>query len=220
MYTITNTPASIPNCRAMRRSEMRSPVSVNESILIERCKQGDEAAWNLLVRRYQRTIYRYAYELCRNYDEAADVVGQVLLQIYESLYTFRGDGSFSSWLYRIVRNVYLDLNIRPAYRRLDIPLAPPDNSDGCCAELNIADSGPAPEEICLENEAVSEISKAVSELPAYVRRPLKLRASGASYSEIAERTGLNIGTVKSRLSRGRLMLRDRLPRFDERLKVN
>lgn len=220
MYTTTITPASVPSGRERRRNEMRSPGRLSESELIDQCKHGDDAAWDLLVQRYQRTIYRFAHRLCRDYDEAGDVAAQAFVHIYANLHTFRGEGSFNSWLYRIVRNAFLDLHVRPAYRRRDTSMALPDNADGYWAELDIADSRPTPEEICLENEVASVIAQAVSELPANVRRPLKLRAKGASYAQIAEATGVNMGTVKSRINRGRTMLRERLPRLDELLAAN
>lgn len=217
MYTVVDTPARVSNWHAVQPNETRLPVNVSEFELIERCKDGDEAAWNLLVLRYERTIYKFAYRMCRNYDESADLVGDVLLKVYQHLHTFRNESSFCSWLYRITRNSFLDMHVRPAYCKFEGSTTVTTDIDGQCAVLDIADPHPSPEQICVGDDVIEVLSRAMNELPAYVRQPLKMRAQGASYAQIAEVTGVNMGTVKSRLSRGRHMLHERLPILDELL---
>jgi len=189
-----------------------------ENVLIERCKSGDAKAWDTLIRTYEKSVYKFAYSLCRNHDEAGDIAGQVFLRLYQNLHTFRYEASFTSWLFRIVRNTYLDLCVRPAHRshlRLDAGT----NSEG---EPNIArdimDPAPQPEEICMDNEVGAMLAKAIQLLPAYQRQVLRMyHTEGKSYEEIAEATGLSIGTVKSRLNRARTMLRERLAPLQETL---
>jgi RNA polymerase sigma-70 factor (ECF subfamily) len=198
----------------------QSSASISENVLIERCKAGDAKAWDTLIHTYEKSVYKFAYSLCRNHDEAGDIAGQVFLRLYQNLHTFRYEASFTSWLFRIVRNTYLDLCVRPAHRS-HLSLDAGTNSDG---EANIArdimDPSPQPEAICMDNEVAAMLAKAIQHLPAYQRQVLRMyHTEGKSYEEIAEATGLSIGTVKSRLNRARNMLRERLLPYQDTLMV-
>lgn len=190
----------------------------SDLVLIERCKSGDTAAWDQLIRRYEKSVYKFAYSLCRNHEEAGDIAGQVFLRLYQNLHTFRNEASFTSWLFRIVRNTYLDLCVRPAHRgHLSLDAGPANDSEPS-AGRDIMDPSPSPESVCLENETAQLLAKAIHHLPAYQRQVLRMyHTEGKSYEEIAETTGLSIGTVKSRLNRARTMLRERLAPFQETL---
>jgi len=193
-------------------------VNVTEYVLLERCKSGDPAAWNTLIHQYEKSVYKFAYSLCHNHEESGDIAGQVFLRLYQNLHTFRNEASFTSWLFRIVRNTYLDLCVRPTHRN-NVSLDAGPNADGePCAGRDIMDPAPTPEAICLQNETAQMLSKAISHLPAYQRHVLRMyHSEGKSYEEIAEATGLSIGTVKSRLNRARNMLRERLGPFQDTL---
>ena len=192
----------------------------DEAILIGRCKAGDMVAWDTLIRKYEKSIYRFAYALCKDRDEAADIAGHVFVRLYQNIGTFRHEASFSSWLFRIVRNTYLDICVRPAWRR-DISLdaeCTSDSSIGQSLVHEVADQGPTPETQCMRNEVSRLLARAVKHLPAYQRQVLRLyHADGKTYEEIAEETGLSIGTVKSRLNRARNMLRERLMPYRDTL---
>ena len=192
--------------------------SHSDLALIERCKSGEMAAWDQLIRRYEKSVYKFAYSLCRNHEEAGDIAGQVFLRLYQNLHTFRNEASFTSWLFRIVRNTYLDLCVRPAHRGHLSLDAGPANDNEPSAGRDIMDPSPSPEAVCLENETAQLLAKAIHHLPAYQRQVLRMyHTEGKSYEEIAEATGLSIGTVKSRLNRARTMLRERLAPFQETL---
>src|ERR1700722_11701560 len=92
------------------------PNPEEEARLLKRCKAGDMQAWDTLMRTYEKSVYRFAYTLCRDRDDAADIAGHVFVRVYQNLHTFRHEACFSSWLYRIVRNTHLDLCVRPAWR--------------------------------------------------------------------------------------------------------
>ncbi len=154
--------------------------------------------------------------MCRNHEEAGDIAGQVFLRLYQNLHTFRNEASFTSWLFRIVRNTYLDLCVRPAHRGHLSLDAGPGNDNEPTAGRDIMDPAPSPETICLEHETAQLLAKAIHHLPAYQRQVLRMyHTEGKSYEEIAEATGLSIGTVKSRLNRARTMLRERLSPYQE-----
>jgi len=80
----------------------------DERKLIDRCKAGDRNAFDLLIRTYEKRVYNLAYRLCGHYDEANDISVDAFMRVYQALRLFRGDANFSTWLYRIVTNVYLD----------------------------------------------------------------------------------------------------------------
>ena len=181
-----------------------------------RCQAGDKAAWDELIKQHEKSIYRFAYRLCKNYDDAADIAGQVFVRLYQNLHTFRHEASFTSWVFRIVRNAYLDQCVRPACRNnlsLDVEY------DAAVSRIReFPDPTPGPEARCLENETSRLLSKAVRHLPAYQRQVLRMyHAEGKSYEQIAVATGLSIGTVKSRLNCARNMLRERLMPYRDSL---
>jgi len=209
MYTMTPKHTSqVAGATVAKRDKVDE---IRESVLLDRCKSGDSAAWDELIRRYEKSVYKFAYTLCRNHDEAGDIAGQVFLRLYQNLHTFRFESSFTSWLFRIVHNTYLDLCIRPAHRghiSLD-SVAGSDNEPLPCRE--VMDPSPSPEKRCMDNETARMLAKAVRHLPEYQRQVLRMyHSEGKSYEEIAENIGLSIGTVKSRLNRARNMLRERL----------
>jgi RNA polymerase sigma-70 factor (ECF subfamily) len=220
MYRSVRLSSVSSDIRSQSGTTTRNANEVDEATLIERCKEGDSVAWNLLVRRSYRVINAFALGLCRNRDDAADITGQVLVRIYENLNSFRGESSFSSWLFRIVRNTFLDLCIRPAYRRFEQRPTSPAVADDAHEEHDYVDTSPSPEEICIRNDTRRVLAKALNDLPAYMRQSLNLRVGGASYAEIASTTGVSIGTVKSRLNRGRTMLSDRLAHIKDVLIEN
>ncbi|HZT42831.1 MAG TPA: sigma-70 family RNA polymerase sigma factor [Chthonomonadaceae bacterium] len=178
--------------------------------LIERCKAGDRAAWDELIRRYEGLIYSFARSLCHNTADASDVAAHVLLRLYQSLHTFRNGAPFKSWLFRIVRNTYIDVCVRDSENG-HLSLDAGSSRDGESSPgREVVDPSPTPETICLEREMVERLAEGIHHLPAYQRQVLDLYARGRSYEEIAQATGVSMGTVKSRLNRARRTLHERL----------
>jgi RNA polymerase sigma factor (sigma-70 family) len=110
----------------------------SDEVLIERFKEGDEFAFDLLVRRYEQKVYQLAYRLTNNPDDAADVAAEAFLRMYNSLKRFRGDAQLSTWLYRVVSNVFFDFRKREA-RHQHLPLEMPTDDDDEPYELPIED---------------------------------------------------------------------------------
>ncbi len=189
-----------------------------ESILLQRCLANDRRAWDTLVRQYEKCVFRFAFALCHDRDDAEDISAQVFIRVFQNLHTFRNEASFSSWLFRIVRNTHLDMCVRPSWRNT-VSL----DSDGSgdlpvrqSVEREIADPTPGPESLSIRHEVMTLLNTAVKHLPAYQREVLRLyHGENKSYCEIAEATGLSIGTVKSRINRARAMLRERLTPYRE-----
>src|SRR5437899_3137257 len=70
-----------------------------DRLLIEGCRRNDPAAWDALINKYEKSVYKFAYTLCHNYDDAADIAGNVFLRLYENIHTFRHESNFTSWLF-------------------------------------------------------------------------------------------------------------------------
>jgi RNA polymerase sigma-70 factor (ECF subfamily) len=197
------------------RPSRASQTPVSDWDIIQRCKQGDEKAWDALIARYEKSVYKFAYSLSRNYDDAADIAGQVFVRLYENIHTFRNDSHFTSWLFCIVRNVYVDTCIRAPHRS-HLSLDDGMEFEGERLAREIVDPSPTPEERSVEQERQELLSKAIRHLPEYQRRMMVMyHSENRSYEEIATITGLSLGTVKSRLSRARHMLRERLSGYQE-----
>ena len=192
------------------RSDPRPDASVQEKLLIARCKQGDKDAFDSLIRSYERKVYNYAFRLCGNYDLANDVASEAFIRVYNSLGSFRGDSSFITWLFRITTNVYLDEKKRQRSRpqeSLDEML----ELDESTVVRQIEDPSPGPQARAEGHERTALLQKAISSLPDYQRMMIVLyHTEGRSYEEIAVTLDLPIGTVKSRLNRARLSLREQL----------
>jgi len=183
---------------------------INEAILIERCKQGDRAAFDVLVRTYEKRVYNLAYRLSASYDEANDISVDAFLRVFQAIRLFRGDAHFSTWLFRIVTNVYLDRRKRTRNKQhlsLEEYIDLEENS----VSRQIEDPAATPDTMAENQERTEILQSAINGLPDYQRAMVVLyHTEGLSYEEIAAVFSLPIGTVKSRLNRARLMLRTKL----------
>lgn len=177
-----------------------------ERALIQRCKSGDIGAFDELVTRYEKRVFNFAFRIAGNYDDASDVVQEAFIRVYSSIGTFREDATFSTWIYRIVTNVYLDERKKSKSHRqtsLDDFIELDENS----VTRQIVDDKPSPEQIVESKERDQAVQTAIDSLPEYQRIIVTLyHMQHRSYEEIAEILGLPIGTVKSRLNRARLAL--------------
>ncbi len=185
-------------------------IDKEEKLLIERCQQDDRAAFDELVRKYEKRVYNLAYRLSGHYDDANDISVDAFVRVFQALKMFRGDANFSTWLFRIVTNVYLDRRKRTRNKQhvsLEEYIELEENS----VARQIEDPGPVPGEIVETNERNRLLQGAVRDLPHDQRTMILLyHTEGLSYEEIATVLDLPIGTVKSRLNRARLKLRDKL----------
>ncbi len=164
--------------------------------------EGIPLTWEEVARTYGRKIYNFAYRLTGNPDDAADLVQEVLLRVRRGLPDYQ-PGSFEGWLWRITRNAFLD-DVRRKQRRPTSPL--PEDLDR--AYLG---STPAPEEILARIRIGEEIQKALLSLPYDFRECVVLcDIVGLSYEEIASAVAVPVGTVRSRIHRGRRMLKEKL----------
>lgn len=181
-------------------------VKSDETILIQRCKDDEPGAFDELVSIYEHQVYNFAYRISGSYDDALDVTQEAFIRVFNSLRTFRGDANFTTWMYRIVKNVYLDLRKKSKSHRL-VSLDESIELDENSVMRQFEDEKPTPEQLIEIKERNQILHEAVASLPDYQKIIVTLyHVHHKSYEEIAEIMDLPIGTVKSRLNRARLAL--------------
>ena len=181
---------------------------MEEDELIERSREGDVDCFNRLVERYQQEVYNLCLRMLGNAHAAEDASQDAFISAFKGMTKFRG-GSLRAWLLRIAANACRD-QLRLLRRRRTTSL------DALPFELEWDRHAPSPEEYALSRELGREIGTALSALPADQRLAVILRdIMGLEYEEIAQATGSSLGTVKSRLSRGRARLRNHLEPYRE-----
>lgn len=181
----------------------------DERALIDRLASGDESVFDALARLYERALHSHAYRLLRNATHAEDAVQDAFLLAYRGRAGFRG-GSFKAWVFRILTNRCLDL-LREGQRRATVPLDPPVDTEDEAPTTETVARGPSVEEVVTGNVLLEEVERALAAVPVEQRLAVLLRdVHGFDYDEIARITNAEIGTVKSRIHRGRLAVRDHL----------
>jgi RNA polymerase sigma-70 factor (ECF subfamily) len=184
-------------------------VQQDEAGLVERARRGDGRAFEALAQQNETGLYRHVLRVIGEPSDAEDIVQESFISAWRSLSGFRG-GSFRAWLFRIGTNRAID-TIRARRRRGELPLEPSENEEPEWAEP--ADPGPGPAELASQSEAVGAVEEALRSLPAEQRAALLLRdVEGFDYAEIARITAVEIGTVKSRIHRARVAVRNALVR--------
>lgn len=182
-------------------------MAVEEQRLTAAAQRGDVESFNALVRLYEGRVYNLCYRMLGDADSAADAAQDAFISAFRNLRRFRG-GSFRSWLLRIATNACYD-QLRTRQRRPTVSIDENDDEDDESSPLQLADRGEAPDEYALRRELANAIQEALGTLPDEQRAILILSdIEGLAYEEIAQITNTNLGTVKSRLSRGRARLRE------------
>lgn len=178
-------------------------VAVSDMNLIKKFKAGDESAFEELVKRYQKKVYNTTYRMMGNREDANDLAQEAFLRVYRKLDRFKGNSSFSTWLFTVTTNLCRD-EMRKRQRRLQ-------TTSLSEKERNIPDEMMSPEDLSLQRELRDKLQQVIDKLPNKHREVIILREfQGLSYDEIAEVTGVSMGTVKSRLSRARRSIKQEL----------
>lgn len=190
-----------------------SPESDSLNLLIERAKAGDNDAFSDIVEEFERFVYNTACRILSASGsslEAAEDIAQIsFIKAWRNLSAFRGDCSFSTWLFRITANTARD-SIRTAARRSAVSLtkSPDGSDDGEEWDVPVTSGDEIPEDSLLKKEQIIGIRRAIEALPSEQRQVVIMRdIHELSYSTIAETLGLELGTVKSRINRGRANLK-------------
>jgi RNA polymerase sigma-70 factor (ECF subfamily) len=166
--------------------------------LIERCLNGDQAAWETIVRLHRRKVFNIAYKFVGRHDQAEDLTQDVFLKLYKSLETFDRRANFQTWLVSVSRNLCID-HYRSVRKEREVV-----NRDVDPSELTPASSDRSAQAELEQRDRVHLLRRALDKLPPSLRTAVMMRdIQEMSYHEIAERLDLPEGTVKSRINRGR-----------------
>jgi RNA polymerase sigma factor (sigma-70 family) len=178
--------------------------------LIERCLDGDQAAWEEIVRLHRRKVFNIAYKFVGRHDQAEDLTQEVFLKLYKSLDTFDRRANFQTWLISVSRNLCID-HYRSVRKEREVV-----NREIDPAELTPPSNERSAQSVLEQRDRVHLLRRALDKLPPALRTAVLLRdIQELSYQEIAQRLALPEGTVKSRINRGRTELARQFRRLRE-----
>ncbi len=179
---------------------------MREEELIRRAAQGDDGAFEQLVLAHQRQVYNLCLRICCNEADAMDLSQEAFIRAWRGLGQYQFGAEFSTWLYRLTRNVCIDF-LRAQKRRQTVPLHL--NDDEGETELPLPDTAEGPEERAVAGERRRALAQAMQALSPEHREILTLRViEDLPYEQIAQILGVRTGTVKSRLARARISLKN------------
>ena len=188
-------------------------INIDDGVLVEQCRQGDSEATERLILKYQNRIYNAILRICANPDDAAELTQDTFVKVIENIDKFKGRSSFYTWAFRIGVNLtlnYCQRKVRIGFRSLDAE----DNEDNGQAkqvlkEFLADDSSPNPAVVAANKELSEIVVDALMKLREEQRVVVVLRdIEGMNYAQIAEVLDIELGTVRSRLSRARSNLRE------------
>ena len=185
----------------------------SDADFVERLKNGDSLAYDILVTRYSGQIYGLLFRLTQDAEEAADLTQDTFLQVLRSIRKFRGDSELKTWLFRIAinesRNRFRWWKRRKRESTVSLDAQPAH--DGLPLNETLADAAEDPENALMRRQERERIERALNDLlPPFREAVVLCDIEGQSYQEIATILDINIGTVKSRIARGREEMRKRL----------
>lgn len=165
--------------------------------IVKRCKQGDRKAWNMIVEKYSKTVFNIALSFAKTRDDASDITQDIFIKVFRNIDHFADDGNFSSWVIRISKNYCID------YWRKNKKYQDQLELDD---RLRVHDSD-SPEEVTVRDSESQLLREKLKLLDGDLCLLITMRdIQGFSYQEISESLNLPLGTVKSRINRGRIKL--------------
>lgn len=189
---------------------------MEEQTLLDKCTKGDVHAFEELVEQYQQGIINHAYSMFLNREDALDMAQETFIKAFNAIASFNRQSSFKTWLFRIATNVCLDELRRRKRRAVTVSLTAEEDSDSPGVQIDVADASADPAEAAQQAFLRQAIEKAIGELDTEYRTAIVLREiEGMDYNEIAKTMGCSLGTVKSRISRARAQLREKLMQYRE-----
>jgi RNA polymerase sigma-70 factor (ECF subfamily) len=205
------------NPRATSVEDIRSSMpedKLSDHALIEATKNGDEAAFAEIVDRYRNPITNYLYRFLNDYEEAVDLAQETFVRVYFAIDRYHTQFAFSTYIYRIATNLAISEIRRRKRRRLMSLTGLFQGEADEAVEFQPPDKRPLPDAEVVTDERDRTIARAIAALPEKYRIPIILRdIEGRSYDEVAEIMGLGLGTTKSRISRARGLLREKLQHY-------
>ena len=205
--TIASSQTEVPNHRV-------SEENLSDHALIEATKKGDEAAFAVIMGRYRNPITNYLYRFLNDYEEAVDLAQETFVRVYFAIDRYHTDYAFSTYIYRIATNLAIS-EIRKRKRRTILSLTGLFQTDADDhTEFQPTDDRSLPDKDLIDDEQGRVIARAIATLPPKYRVPVILRdIEGKTYEEIAGILELGLGTTKSRISRARALLKEKLRNY-------
>ena len=188
-------------------------ISIDDTVLVRQCRDGDSEATGKLILKYQDRIYNTILKICANHDDAAELTQDTFVKVIENIGKFEARSSFYTWIFRIAVNLtlnYCQRKVKLGLKSLDAEISEHDTEQKALLKQLVCDeNSPDPAVVAANSELFRLIEKALTKLDEPQRTVVVLRdIEGMNYAQIAEVLGLELGTVKSRLSRGRNNLRE------------
>lgn len=182
---------------------------VKDEELMESFQEGNEQAFNLLIRRYKDRIHNFLFRYTHNHQDCEDLVQETFLRVFRSRHSYKRIARFSTWLYTIAIN--LAKTQHKKNQKMNTVSMHQEEDDENSREIVIEDDNLHPDESLHQRLCVSEVEKALEEIPEEFKEAVVLRdIQNLTYEEIMAITELPMGTVKSRINRGRLRLQEKL----------
>jgi RNA polymerase sigma-70 factor (ECF subfamily) len=176
---------------------MKKNSNDNDSILIERVKNGDKGAFNFLVNKYYPRVYASLFSYTKSKEDSEDLAQQTFLKVWQQIESFRGDSAFFTWIYRIAINLAKNHFVSSGYKKQKV------NTSIENAEIEIS-SYENIEAVLMHDQSMKQIKEFINNMPESLKTAFTLRESeGKSYEEISLITETPIGTVRSRIFRAR-----------------
>src|SRR5215813_5103248 len=177
--------------------------------LLAAIRDGDDAAFQEIMRRYRNPIINFVYRMLDDYERSVDLPQETFIRIYTSASRYKANYSFSTYIYRIAANLAISELRQRKRRKLVSLFSAFSDETGEAMELDLPDGGPRQDETLIEDERRRAVARAITSLPAKYRAAVVLRdIEGMSYDSIAETLNLSEGTVKSRINRARNLLKE------------
>jgi RNA polymerase sigma-70 factor (ECF subfamily) len=189
----------------------RTVETASDHELLADIKDGDEAAFQEIVRRYRNPITNFVYRMLDDYERSVELAQETFIRVFTSASRYQANYSFSTYIYRIASNLAIS-ELRRRKRRKFVSLFSPFTDDnGDAVELDPPDLNPLQDESLIKDERRKAVARAITSLPEKYRAAIVLRdVEGLSYDRIAEVLKLSEGTVKSRINRARNLLKEKL----------
>jgi RNA polymerase sigma-70 factor (ECF subfamily) len=188
-------------------------INIDDSVLVGQAQAGDAAAMERLILKYQNRIYNVTLKMCGNPDDAAELTQEAFVKVIESIDKFKGKSSFYTWLFRIAVNLTLNhcqRSARRATRSLDAEETDPDGQAGQLLKDLLSDDRAVDPAVVAQSQELCDLARqSLLQLDESQRTVVVLRdIEGMNYTQIAEVLNIELGTVRSRLSRARNRLRE------------
>ncbi|MEO0532971.1 MAG: sigma-70 family RNA polymerase sigma factor [Cyanobacteria bacterium P01_A01_bin.123] len=195
------------------------PEKLSNLDLVLRCQQGqrpERSAFAELMRRFQSHVDKLLYHLASDWSDRADLAQEVWIRVYRNIHKLKESAKFKGWLGRITTNLFYDELRKRKRVRTTISLDAPRTLDDGEVDWDVASDDPSPVDDMMTREFYNQLRVAIADLPEAFRTTIVLREiQGLAYEEIAEVTGVSLGTVKSRIARARQRLQlDLTPYLD------